>query len=113
MRIVISMGSNINQEANIQAAKALICKLFDNIEFGKSVWTEPVGLVSDKFLNLLVTAHTGIPKQQVIGKLKQIEQMLGDGNDHHKNGIVNIDLDLIEYDHQKLREVTWLKKVKE
>lgn len=57
------MGSNINQEANIQAAKALICKLFDNIEFGKSVWTEPVGLVSGKFLNLLVTAHTGIPKQ--------------------------------------------------
>ena len=43
-KIVVALGSNVNQEAHIQQAKALLGATFNDMEFGTSLWTEPIGI---------------------------------------------------------------------
>ena len=61
-KIVVALGSNVNQEAHIQQAKALLEATFNDMEFGTSLWTEPIGISSDKFLNVIGVGYTNVNK---------------------------------------------------
>ena len=51
MKVKISLGSNINQTDNICKAKKLLANIFPDIQFSKTIWTDPIGIKSDKYLN--------------------------------------------------------------
>lgn len=69
-KIVVALGSNVNQEAHIQQAKALLGATFNDMEFGTSLWTEPIGISSDKFLNVIGVGYTNVNKERTILALK-------------------------------------------
>ena len=96
MKITLAIGSNILQQKNIDEAQSRLRHLLPGIVFGEAVWTTPIGIQSDRFLNLLA-----------------IEREMGDSHENHQQGHVIIDLDVAEYDGRIVKEVVWIKEVQQ
>lgn len=112
MKVIISLGSNINQAENIRRAQDFLRRVIPDVEFSKPVWTKPVAvegrpLSTSKYLNCLADGSTELPEEEFVAQLKQIETSMGDSHSSHLLGNVIIDLDLIEYDGRQLREIIW------
>ncbi len=108
MKITISLGSNTEQEQHIEEAIERLKTVFSDITFTQPQWTEPVGVVSDKYLNCLANFTTSLPLQQLVQQLKDIETAMGDTHENHKQGIVLIDLDVIKYGDKEVKKIAWL-----
>lgn len=112
MKVIISLGSNTNQEENIQRAREILSHLIPDATFTEPEWTDPVPekdrpAGKDKYLNCLVEGHVHLSEKSVIAKLKQLEITMGDNHENHITGHVNIDLDLIQYGDHKVRDIIW------
>lgn len=108
MKITLAIGSNIQQELHIAEAKTRLRRILPGIVFEEAIWTTPVGIQSDQFLNLLAHANTPLSLQTLQKRLKDIEQEMGDSHENHQQGHVIIDIDLAEYDGQTIKKVVWL-----
>ena len=105
--LVISLGSNDRQETNMIIAKQLLEQLFGDIQFTKSVWTNPIGIESDRFLNCLAIAHTKHREPQIKSALKRIEIRCGDTRAFRSINIVRMDIDILLFDGQRLHAEDW------
>ena len=108
MKTTISLGSNTEQEQHIEEAIERLKTVFSDITFTQPQWTEPVSVVSDKYLNCLANFTTSLPLQQLVQQLKDIETAMGDTHENHKQGIVLIDLDVIKYGDKEVKKIAWL-----
>jgi len=93
---VISIGSNINPESNIQSA-LMILKKEVQVK-GVSSWTKttPIGIIDqDDFINGAVKIYTTMKKEKLIRYLKKLEDRLGRDRTLPKFGPRVIDLDVI------------------
>lgn len=107
MKAVISLGSNTRQQDNISKAKTLLRAAYPDITFTPEVWTDPVGVPTDRYLNCLGRFHASGGKEKVAESLRLIERKMGDSHANHLRHVVLIDLDLISYGSQKLRKIVW------
>lgn len=108
MKITVSLGSNTEQEQHIEEAIERLKTVFSDITFTQPQWTEPVGVVSDRYLNCLANFTTSLSLQQLLQQLKDIETAMGDTHENHKQGIVLIDLDVIKYGDKEVKKIAWL-----
>lgn len=108
MKITISLGSNTEQEQHIEEAIERLKTVFSDITFTQPQWTEPIGVVSDRYLNCLANFTTSLSLQQLVQQLKNIETAMGDTHENHKQGIVLIDLDVIKYGDREVKKIAWL-----
>lgn len=108
MKITISLGSNTEQEQNIEEAIERLKTVFSDITFTQPQWTDPIGVVSDRYLNCLANFTTSLSLQQLVQQLKNIETAMGDTYENHKQGIVLIDLDVIKYGDKEVKKIAWL-----
>lgn len=113
MKITLAIGSNILQQKNIDEAQSRLRHLLPGIVFGEAVWTTPIGIQSDRFLNLLAYADTPLSLEHLQEELKAIEREMGDSHENHQQGHVIIDLDVAEYDGRTVKEVIWSKGVQQ
>lgn len=113
MKITLAIGSNILQQKNIDEAQSRLRHLLPGIVFGEAVWTTPIGIQSDRFLNLLAYADTPLSLEHLQEALKAIEREMGDSHKNHQQGHVIIDLDVAEYDGRIVKEVIWIKDVQQ
>lgn len=111
MKFTLSIGSNTDQSSNVAEAKRRLRVLFPNIVFSEEHWTTPVGIVSDRFLNLLAHAETTLSAEELQETLKQIEADMGDSHANHQKGHVVIDLDLAYYNGKKMKPIIWLEQI--
>lgn len=112
MKVIISLGSNLNQEKNIQRAREILSHLIPDAEFTEPVWTDPIAEPDrpkgeNQYLNCLVEGHIHMSERSLLARLKQMEMSLGDNHANHVKGKVSIDLDLIQYGDHKLRDIIW------
>ena len=111
--IIISLASNINHEANMQAARTQLTQLLTEAHFTRAIYTEPVGngqwsIVNGqcpKYLNQLCEGTTAYGFNLLNEVLKETEKRLG--RTHNEDGIVTIDLDLLEYDGERYHLRDW------
>ena len=105
--IIISLASNINHEANLVAARTQLTQLLSEVHFTSAIYTEPVGTVLRKepYLNQLCKGTTALGMNLLNEVLKEIEKRLG--RTHNEDGIVTIDLDLLEYDGERYHLRDW------
>ena len=108
MKITISLGSNTEQEQHIEEAIERLKTVFSDITFTQLQWTDPIGVVSDRYLNCLANFTTSLSLQQLVQQLKDIETAMGDTHENHKQGIVLIDLDVIKYGDKEVKKIAWL-----
>ena len=111
--IIISLASNDNQEVNMAAAREQLTQLLTEVHFTSAIWTEPVGNdqwsvvsgQSNKYLNQLCRGTTALGEGLLCEVLKETEKRLG--RTKNEDGIVAIDLDLLQYDNRKHHLRDW------
>ena len=121
--IIISLASNINHEANLEAARTQLTQLLSEVHFTSAIYTEPVGNCQwsmvrsalplgsskngqcPKYLNQLCKGTTALGMNLLNEVLKEIEKRLG--RTHNEDGIVTVDLDLLEYDGERFHHRDW------
>lgn len=105
--IILALGSNTDQESNLALAKELLKNMFDDVKFTRYLWTSPIDIDSDRFLNCLAMAHTRHGYSQVHRALKQLERQIGNSKVNRSKGIVKIDVDVLQYDDIKYHLQDW------
>jgi 2-amino-4-hydroxy-6-hydroxymethyldihydropteridine diphosphokinase len=104
--IIISLASNFNQEANLEAARAQLTQLLTEAHFTSAIWTEPINsLRSEPYLNQLCKGTTAFGFNLLNEVLKETEKR--QGRTHNEDGIVTLDLDLLQYDDEKFHLRDW------
>jgi len=97
---VIAFGSNIDPADNIQKAKKHI--LDSAVILGESLiaQTKPIGIINQPdFFNGAWLIKTGLSKENLMLKLKTIENFLGRDRSAEKFGPRTIDLDIIVWNN--------------
>ena len=106
-RILIALGSNHEQEKNVAFAMERLRSFFPGISFSRMLWTEPIGIASDRFVNALALADTDREQEEVERILKQIEKECGRTREEKMKNIIRLDLDLLQLGFVRLREQDW------
>lgn len=108
-KIIICLASNIDQKHNMEAAREQLSLLMNDLHYTSEHWTEPVhSLRSEPYLNQLCRGTTTFGPNLLGEVLKEIEKRLG--RTHNEDGIVTIDLDLLQYDDQRYHLRDWERK---
>ena len=105
--VILCLGSNADQEANIQQAQQLLRNEYASIDFTPSIWTEPVGVVSPPYLNCLATMSIKDSLSCLHDKTKAIERLMHSSREERKDNIVRIDIDILSFDHKYYHEDDW------
>ncbi len=106
-KAIVALGSNTRQEENIGKAKLMVASLLEDCRFTQELWTQPIGIDSDRFLNALATGYTTLAQEELQVRLKQIERKLGNTKEQRQEGVVCIDIDLLQYGTAKLKKGDW------
>lgn len=108
-KIIICLASNIDQKHNMEAAREQLSLLMNDLHYTSEHWTEPVhSLRSEPYLNQLCQGTTTFGPNLLGEVLKEIEKRMG--RTHNEDGIVTIDLDLLQYDDQRYHLRDWERK---
>ena len=95
MQYFISLGSNINAEANIIFAIEQINKILANTKYSSIHKTKAEGFEGDDFLNLVVAGDSELSFDKLNEKLKDIENESGRKRDVPKFSARTLDIDII------------------
>lgn len=93
----------------MQQARAFLESAFPGIDFSPLLWTSPVGMPcgTAMFQNGLAVADTGMTADEVQGKFKEMERLCGRCPEDKAQGIVAMDIDLLQYGDLRLHERDW------
>ena len=104
--VTISLGSNENQEENLTKAREQLTQLMTEVHFTSAIWTEPINSSrKEPYLNQLCKGTTAFSEGLLCEVLKETEKRIG--RIKNEDGIVVIDLDLLEYDGQRHHLRDW------
>ena len=95
MEYFLSLGSNINAEANIIFAIEQLNKILANTKFSSIHKTKAEGFEGDDFLNLVVAGESELNFDQLNQKLKDIENQSGRKRDVPKFSARTLDIDIV------------------
>ncbi|MDB2451526.1 2-amino-4-hydroxy-6-hydroxymethyldihydropteridine diphosphokinase [Gammaproteobacteria bacterium] len=95
MQYFLSLGSNINAEANIIFAIEQINKILANTKYSSIHKTKAEGFEGDDFLNLVVAGESELSFDKLNEKLKDIENESGRKRDVPKFSARTLDIDII------------------
>ena len=95
MQYFLSLGSNINAEANIIFAIEQLNKILADTKFSSIHKTKAEGFEGDDFLNLVVVGESGLNFDQLNQKLKDIENQSGRKRDVPKFSARTLDIDIV------------------
>ncbi len=95
MQYFLSLGSNINAEANIIFAIDQINKILANTKYSSIHKTKAEGFEGDDFLNLVVAGESELSFDKLNEKLKDIENESGRKRDVPKFSARTLDIDII------------------
>jgi 2-amino-4-hydroxy-6-hydroxymethyldihydropteridine diphosphokinase len=95
MKFYLSLGSNINAEANIILAIEKLQKILDNSEYSSVHQTKAEGFEGDDFLNLVMSGDSELSFDDLNKKLKDIEDEAGRNRDVPKFSARTLDIDIV------------------
>ena len=95
MKYYLSLGSNINAEANLILAIEKLQKILKKTEFSSIHQTKAEGFEGDDFLNLAMSGESELTFDDLNIKLKEIEDESGRRRDVPKFSARTLDVDII------------------
>ena len=96
-RVYISIGSNIEREANIRAAVQALRERFGILTLSSVYENQPIGFEGENFYNLVAAFDTDESPEAVATILHDIERQLGRERGPSRFSSRTIDLDLLLY----------------
>ena len=108
-KLLFATGTNSYlSDDRIILMKSRIFGLFkDNIRFTTLTKTAPIGMESPEFTNCVGIASTTLPLAIIKDEFKGIEQECGDTAEKRLENIVEMDIDILEYDGKRYHEKDW------
>ena len=106
-KLLIVLGTNVNQKQNIQKAMDLLRKTWHDILFTNLKWTKPIGMDTDLFYNCLAYAKVDEDLPQVQQILKNIEKACGNTETDRVLQKIQMDIDILMFGTRKLHEQDW------
>jgi len=96
-RVYVSIGSNIEREANIRAAVQALRKCFGTLTLSSVYENRPIGFEGENFYNLVAAFDTDESPEAVTAILHDIERRRGRKRGPSRFTSRTIDLDLLLY----------------
>lgn len=96
-RVYVSIGSNIEREANIRAAVQALRERFSTLTLSSVYENRPIGFEGENFYNLVAAFDTDESPEAVTAILHDIERRLGRERGTLRFSSRTIDLDLLLY----------------
>lgn len=107
-KLIVGIGSNCEQKQNVDFGKRkLKAILGHSAYFSEEVWTQPIGMESDNFLNCICVAETTHTMGQLTHAFKRIEKQCGRCAKNNKAGKITLDLDILQYGDEKFHTDDW------
>jgi 2-amino-4-hydroxy-6-hydroxymethyldihydropteridine diphosphokinase len=103
-RVYLSIGSNIEREANIRGGVADLKRIFGALTLSRVYESEPVGFSGDNFYNLVVAFDTAMPVEGLSQLLHEIEDAHGRTREGPRLSSRTLDIDLLIYDDLVTRD---------
>ena len=95
MKYFLSLGSNINAEANIILAIEKLQKILEKTKYSSVHQTKAEGFEGDDFLNLVMSGDCELSFEDLNLQLKEIEDQSGRKRDVPKFSARTLDIDII------------------
>ena len=103
-KVLLSLGTNTDACLNLKRAIDNLYACFPNIRFTKIIESEPYGKsFRGPFLNTLAYFETNLKKDEIQLRFKTIEKHMGRQPADKTQGIVTIDIDLIQWNSEVLK----------
>lgn len=108
-RVVISIGSNSAADVHVPAAMDLLRHSYQGIRFSTPLETEPINFPfpSGPFTNVTADFYSDESPEAICRNLKDMESHLGRIRTKPFDGRVAIDLDLIIWDSQIMKDIDY------
>ena len=107
-RIIIALGSNLNQTINIEQAQNYLESAFEDMTFSNPMWTDPIDMPnSAMFMNVVGVGYCRVGEEGVQHALKDIERRWGRIRPSGRLGVIPLDADLLFYDDHFCHEKDW------
>jgi len=103
-KIYISLGSNIEREANTRAGVRALREAFGEVQLSSVYESEAVGFDGDPFYNMVIACDTGLGVHAANRVLSDIEDRHGRDRSGPRFSSRTLDLDLLLYDDLVLDE---------
>lgn len=103
-RVYVSIGSNIERDANIRGGVADLKKCFGELELSRVYESEAVGFDGDNFFNLVAAFDTDEDVLTVAKILHDIENDHGRTREGPRFSSRTLDIDMLLYDDAVMRE---------
>ena len=95
MKYYLSLGSNINAQANIDFSIEELEKLLSSTQCSSTHQTTAKGFEGDDFLNLIFAGETELSFEDLNNKLKKIEDASGRQRNVPKFSARTLDIDIV------------------
>ena len=95
MKYYLSLGCNINAEANIILAIEKLQKILEKTKYSSVHQTKAEGFEGDDFLNLVMSGDCELSFEDLNLKLKEIEDQSGRKRDVPKFSARTLDIDIV------------------
>ena len=106
--ILLSLASNYEQEKNLSEAREALAQVLVSPVYTSAIWTEPCGKKKGSlYLNQLVYAQTDLDCDELNSRLKEMEKAQGRNDEARRQGLVPVDLDLLQYNQQRFHLRDW------
>lgn len=105
----LCLGSNTDAMTHVEKARTMLTRLFPDIQWDEARWTEPVDFPNPAlFLNQMASFFTNMTHKELLLCFKNIERECGRLPEDKAQGIVRIDIDLLTYGEERLKDVVFL-----
>lgn len=105
--VIIALGTNTDHNRNMDKVMGFLCSIMGNVRCSRRMWTEPIGMTSGMFLNMLVSGSCILSLQELKMKIKSMERECGRTTEEQRNGIVRMDIDILKYDNETEHTDDW------
>lgn len=103
-RVILCLGSNLDKEKNMERAAEMLCARFIHIRFSRAVYTEPMDCPrTATFMNQVAILYSEKDADEIRDILKDIERAIGRKPADKYEGLVPIDIDLLQWNDRILK----------
>lgn len=106
-RVILALGTNVNQERNMKQVRRLLVDTWPDMKFTTPKWTQPIGMASDLFYNCLAYTKVEESLEELTEKVKNMERICGNTRAERSLNRIQMDIDILLYGDNKLHIDDW------
>lgn len=106
-RVILALGTNVNQERNMKQVMQLLADTWPDIKFTTPKWTQPIGMASDLFYNCMAYTKVEETLEDLTEKVKNMERICGDTRAERSLNRIQMDIDILLYGDNNLHKDDW------